>query len=62
MDPVFYSLYLEVGMHNLTSTKEPEYYPNSSITITVVSETTVLQDIELSKRPLGNISGTVRIS
>jgi hypothetical protein len=55
-----YLLYLDVGIHNLTVTKEPEYYPNSSITITVVSETTVLQDIELSKRPLGNISGTVR--
>ena len=55
-----YSLLLEAGTYNLTATKEPEYYPNSSVVVVnVVSGSLVIQDIELVKKPTGMISGNV---
>jgi len=58
----FYSLRLPTGTHNLTATSEPVFYPNSSVAVPAVSGTTVVQDIELSKKPAGTISGSVRNS
>lgn len=54
-----YSLLVPDGIYNLTATNEPTFYPNSSITVTLVAGTTVAQDIELLKKPTGNISGFV---
>lgn len=47
------------GKYNLTLTKEPEYYRNSSVVVTATSSMTVVQDIELAKKNKGTISGTV---
>ena len=55
----FYSLSLGVGTYNLTATKEPEYYSNSSVAVDTVSGETVVRDIELVKKPTGTISGNV---
>jgi hypothetical protein len=55
-----YSLSLPNGTYRLTVSKEPEYYPNSSVVVTVTAYTTVNRDIVLNPRPTGNISGTVR--
>ena len=55
-----YSLSLPNGTYRLTASKEPEYYPNSSVIVTVTAYTTVNRDIVLTPRPTGNISGTVR--
>lgn len=58
----FYSFQLPAGTYQLTATCEPEYYPNSSIAITVVNGTTVVaQDINLIKKPTGNITGIVSL-
>ncbi|MFZ3384840.1 MAG: carboxypeptidase regulatory-like domain-containing protein, partial [Candidatus Methanoperedens sp.] len=56
-----YSLSLPNGTYQLTASKEPEYYPNSSVIVTVTAYTTVNRDIILTSRPTGNISGTVRV-
>ena len=56
-----YSLSLPDGTYRLTASKEPEYYSNSSVVVTVTAYTTVNRDIVLTPRPTGNISGTVRI-
>ncbi|VVB88123.1 Carbohydrate esterase, sialic acid-specific acetylesterase [uncultured archaeon] len=55
----YYSILVPGGTFNLTVTSEPAFYPNSSVTVTFVNETTVLQDIELFLKPTGNISGSV---
>jgi hypothetical protein len=55
----FYSLLVPVGTYNLTVTKEPEYYSNTSVTVEAISGTTVEQDIELLKKQTGNITGSV---
>ena len=55
-----YSLSLPNGTYRLTASKEPEYYPNSSVIVTVTAYTTVNRDIILTPKPTGNISGTVR--
>ncbi|VVB51776.1 Cytochrome c7 c [uncultured archaeon] len=54
-----YSLNLTNGTYRLTASKEPEYYPNSSVIVTVTAYTTVTQDIILATKPTGNITGTV---
>jgi len=41
----FYSLSLANRTYHLTASKEPEYYPNSSVIVTVTASTTVTQDI-----------------
>jgi hypothetical protein len=55
----FYSLSLANGTYRLTASKEPEYYPNSSVVVTVTAFTTITQDIILTAKPKGNITGTV---
>ena len=55
----FYSLSLVNGTYQLTASKEPEYYPNSSVSVTVTAFTTVTQDIILTAKPTGNITGKV---
>ena len=55
----FYSLLLPAGAYNLTATKEPVFYPNSSVIVITISGTTVAQDIELLKKPTGTINGIV---
>ena len=58
----FYSFRLPAGNYQLTATSEPEYYPNSPIAVTVEIGTTVLvQDINLTKKPTGNIMGIVSL-
>jgi len=55
-----YALLVPAGMYNLTVTKEPEYYSNTSVVVTAISGTTIiLQDIELIRKPTGNITGRV---
>ncbi|MFZ3384002.1 MAG: NosD domain-containing protein [Candidatus Methanoperedens sp.] len=56
-----YSLVVPAGTYNLTVTKEPEYYSNTSVVVTAISGTTVVQDIELLKKLTGNITGIVSI-
>lgn len=55
----FYSLYLDAGIFNLTVNSEPEYYQNNSVSVTVNSGETVNQDINLTKKPVGTITGKV---
>lgn len=55
----FYSFALTAGTYNLTATIEPTYYTNSTITISPVIGAQVVQDIELLKKPTGNISGRI---
>jgi len=56
----FYSFQLPIGTYQLKATHEPEYYPNSSIAVTVVTGTTAeVQDINFIKKPTGNITGVV---
>ncbi len=54
----FYSLLVPAGAYNLIATKEPVFYPNSSVIVTAMSGTTVMQDIELTKKLMGTVSGT----
>ncbi|VVB86396.1 Cell surface glycoprotein [uncultured archaeon] len=57
----FFSFQLPAGTYQLTATCEPEYYPDNSTASTVVIGTTVMaQDINLIKKPTGNITGMVR--
>ena len=55
----FYSLSLANGTYQLTASKEPEYYTNSSVIVTVTAFTTITQDITLTIKPIGTISGKV---
>jgi parallel beta-helix repeat protein len=50
-----YSLLVPTGTYNLTATSAPRFYTNSSITLIVMAGTTIIQDIELIKKPTGNI-------
>ncbi len=54
----FYSFMVPPGTYNLTATSEPRFYINRSSIITVM-DGTVTQDIELSIKPTGNISGLI---
>ncbi|MBW6517778.1 MAG: carboxypeptidase-like regulatory domain-containing protein, partial [ANME-2 cluster archaeon] len=55
----FYSLALRPGEYNLTASKEPEYYSNSSTALEVFSETTIVQDFILALKSTGSITGNV---
>lgn len=55
----FYSLQLLSGDYMLTALSEPGYYPNNSVNLTVMSGVNVVQDIELIKKPTGNVTGSV---
>ncbi len=56
----FYSLGLTNGTYTLAAFKAPEFSPNNTIpTVTVVTPATVIQDIILTKKPTGTISGVI---
>lgn len=55
-----YSLLAPAGAYNLTVTSMPRFYINSSIVVNAISGITVSQDIELVKKPMGNITGIVK--
>lgn len=57
----FYSLNVPEGEYNLISRFEPTYYENITITVSTVGRPVVEQDIELVKKPTGNISGSVSV-
>ena len=56
-----YSLLVLTGTYKLNGSREPRFYPNSSINVTVVAGTSMMKDIELLQKPTGNISGSVSI-
>ena len=55
----FYSLSLMEGSYVITATVDPEYYPTSSGIISVLGNSTSVQDVELARKPIGVISGRV---
>ncbi|MFZ3385237.1 MAG: hypothetical protein WA144_15060 [Candidatus Methanoperedens sp.] len=55
----FYSLSLTNGTYRLTASKEPEYYSNSSLIVTVIARTNITTNIILDLKPTGNITGKV---
>lgn len=55
----FYSLAVLAGTYDLTAMSEPGYYPNNTLIITTEFSAKVVQDIELTKKPTGNIAGRV---
>ena len=54
----FYSFTVISGLYNISATYDPWYYSNSSM-VTTESIAVVIQDIELLKKPTGNITGSV---
>lgn len=54
-----FSILVPAGAYNLTATMDPEYLSNNSVYVTVNPGMTVEQDIELIKKPTGNITGSV---
>jgi subtilisin family serine protease len=56
----FYSLTIASSTYPITATYDIRYYTNSSLTISTVGSAVVVQDIELIKKPTGNITGTVK--
>jgi len=54
-----YSILVPAGSYNLTATRDPEYLSNNSVFVTVIPGMTTEQDIELVKKPTGNITGSV---
>lgn len=60
-DNGFYSLAVPPGTYNLTAASEPGYYVNGSNVVTAIVDSTVLQDIELARKPTGTITGIVGI-
>jgi len=55
----FYSLALSAGTYDLTAKFDPEYYTNNTITISTLESEVMVQDIELTKKPTGKITGAV---
>jgi len=55
----FFSFKVYAGTYILNTTSEIEYYPNSSVVVTVISGASVVQDIEIEKKPVGTITGMV---
>jgi len=55
----FYSFAVTSGTYNLTAKFEPTYYVNNSITVSTIGRAVVVQDIELVRKPIGNITGSV---
>jgi len=56
----FYSFAVTSGSYKIMAKFEPIYYTNSSITISTIGKAVVVQDIELVKKPIGNITGSVK--
>lgn len=54
----FYSFGVTSGTYDLSANFEPMYYANNTITVSTI-ENAVVQDIELLKKPTGNITGIV---
>ncbi len=51
---------INVYLFFLTAFKDPEFYPNITIPpVTVTAPSTVIQDIILTEKPTGTISGVV---
>lgn len=55
----FYSLPVASGTYPITATYDIRYYTNNSVTVSTESSAVVVQDIELVKKPTGNITGSV---
>ncbi len=55
----FYSLKVIEGTYNVTASKRPEYYDNTTSGVAVISGNTTVQDFVLTIKPTGNITGTV---
>ncbi|MBW6519154.1 MAG: hypothetical protein K0A89_11720, partial [ANME-2 cluster archaeon] len=55
-----YSLRVVTGTHDVSVSKLPEYYVNTTTGVDVVVDMTTIQDIELTAKPLGTIQGTVK--
>jgi len=55
----FYSLSLMNGTYQLNASKEPVYYLNGSVSVTVTAFNTITNDIILNKKPVGAIRGIV---
>ncbi len=53
----FYSFSINSGIYNIAATLEPSYYQNST-TVSLLGAV-VVQDIELSKKPNGSITGRI---
>lgn len=56
----FYSLAVAADVYDLTAKFDPTYYLNTSVTVSTVGVAAASQDIELTKKPMGNIMGGVR--
>lgn len=54
----FYSFAVNNGTYNLTATFDITYYTNTT-TVSTIGQAVVVQDIELMKKPTGNIIGSV---
>jgi hypothetical protein len=57
-----FSFLVVAGTYYLTATREPEYYGNSSVVVNATSGSIAAQDIQLTRKPTGNITGTVKRS
>jgi uncharacterized membrane protein len=55
-----FSFLVAAGTYNLTAAREPEYYGNGSVVVNATSGSIAAQDIKLSRKPTGNITGTVK--
>lgn len=55
----FYSFAVTSGTYNLTAKFEPTYYVKNTIMVSTVLSAVVVQDIELVRKPTGNITGSV---
>ncbi len=55
-----YGLTFAPGTYQLTTTRGLEYYANNSVSVVVTAFNTTNLDIILTRKPTGNISGTVR--
>jgi len=55
----FYSLAVSAGTYDLTAMYDPKYYPNNTLTVTTDFSAAVTQDIQLLKKPTGNITGRI---
>jgi predicted CXXCH cytochrome family protein len=54
-----YSLMVVEGTYNVTASKRPEYYDNTTSGVAVITGNTTIQDFVITLKPTGNIKGTV---
>ncbi|HWR26645.1 MAG TPA: hypothetical protein VN316_02085, partial [candidate division Zixibacteria bacterium] len=55
----FYSFAVTAGTYGLTAKLDPTYYTNNTLSVSTIESAVVIQDIELLKKPTGNITGSV---